>query len=395
MNSYLDPSSFSKIEFSNRMKSLKNVIAGIDIAFIFSRPDLYYYSSIGLDGFLEIYGEEITHYVGRNMELAKAESMFDVKKMVSNRIFKELGKLKKVKTIGLEFDILPYRTVSYISKAFGNPELVDISGKLRSIRAVKSAEEIKQMELSCLQTDRSFEIANEVIKPGLSEIEVSAEIERFLKRDGHPGWIQVRTFRHNLSNISFVMTGESAATLNSKFGPFSGRGVTRMHCNGSSRRKIKIGDPVVIDTTGFSNGYISDVTRTFMVGSVDKNIIEAHQVSAEVQERSKKLFKPGANSQEIYRELIDLVDELGYKDNFMGIHSNKIEFIGHGVGLELDELPLISSKHPQILKAGNLIAMEPKLVIDKPKAGVGIEETWVIRENGGEILSKFPYSNKI
>ena len=168
-----------------------------------------------------------------------------------------------------------------------------------------------------------------------------------------------------------------------------------MHTNGSSLRKIKEGDPVVIDTTGVVAGYISDVTRTFFVGNVDKRIEEAHDVAIKVQDRTGRLLKAGNMTDKVYEDLITYVDEMGYLEHFMGIHSDKVQFIGHGIGLELDEFPIITPGYKAELKVGNVIAMEPKLVLDEPRTGIGVEESWVVGEDGGERLSKFPLITRI
>jgi len=391
----MEPSPFTDSEFKSRQNQLVESLKDIDYSLIFSRPDLYYYSSLGMDGVLEVSNGVILHYVRRNLELAKAESKLPVSLMESYRLFKEVGKRKEIKTLGMELDLVPFKTVKYIRKALGNPEIIDISNRLRSIRAVKSPAEVRQIELSCEQTDRSFEVASEVIKPGVREIDISAEIERQLRRDGHPGWVQVRMFHHNLSNLAFVMAGESIASLNSKFGPFSGMGITRMHLNGSSARKVKSGDPVVIDTTGIVAGYVSDVTRTFFVGDVDQRLIDTHEVAIKVQEKTGELLVKEAQTNEVYSQLIEYVDELGYLDHFMGIHGDKVQFIGHGIGLELDEYPIITPGYKAPLALRNIIAIEPKLLLEDPKTGVGVEETWVVGEFSGRRLSKYPLRNYI
>lgn len=390
----MDPTAFSDQEYSDRHSILLQRLADIDYNIIFSRADLYYYSSIGMDGIITV-NEELNRYVRRNLSLGQAESVLPTKMMDSFRVFKELGNKFSGSSLGMELDLVPYKTVEYVAKAFGNPEIIDISPILRDIRSVKSTKEIEMLQKSCEITDRSFEYARELIQPGMSELEVSAEIERFLRREGHPGWIQLRMFHHNLTNLSYVMAGESTATLNSKFGPVSGQGVSRMHTNGSSKRKIKSGDAVLIDTTGYYHGYISDVTRTFMIGDVDPILLEAYEVAKAVQEKSKNLFKPGKMPVDIYSNLQELVAEFGFIKHFMGIHADKVPFIGHGVGLELDEFPIITPGYKAPLAVGNAIANEPKFILDKPKTGVGIEETWIVTGSGGKRLSKYPLDTQI
>ncbi|RMG33799.1 MAG: aminopeptidase P family protein [Methanobacteriota archaeon] len=386
---------FSENEFKSREKKVRETIKDLDLVYVFNRPDLFYYSGTGLDGVIEFSEDRSIRLVRRNPDLASQVSQYPVQFMSSYRWFKQRAKDIKIERLGLELDILPYKTVDYIKRAFDSPEIIDISSHLRKIRSVKSSEEIKYMEKSAKLTDESFEHAKNFIRAGMTEMEVSAEIERYLRANGHPGWTQVRTFQHNLVTNAYVMAGESTITLNSMFGPVSGQGSTRLHMVGPSRRKIKNGDPVLIDTTGVVEGYITDVTRTFFVGSVDERIVETYRIAEAVQEKCKILLRKGASPPEIYTDLEQLVRELGYEDRFMGLHSDKVKFIGHGIGLELDEFPIITPSYTDPLESGNTIAIEPKLMIPELKTGVGIEDSWLVTDQGGHQLSNFPYFTQI
>ena len=200
---------FTKSEFQKREQKLKDDLKNIDFSIIFNRPDLYYYSGTGLDGILSVNNvkDEITRFVNRNVDLAESQSYYPVAEMVSFRIFKELSNDCDAKSLGLELDILPYKTVQYIKKAFNNIELHDISPVLREIRSVKSKAEQEIMKQAAKQTDKSFELAREIIEPGMSEIELSSKIEKFLRNNGHPGFLQIRAFSHNMTTNAVVMSG--------------------------------------------------------------------------------------------------------------------------------------------------------------------------------------------
>ena len=381
---------FSEDEFKKRHDEIITVLDHIDTSIIFCRADLTYYSGIGMDGVI-VLDDQMTHYVRRNLELAKEESMLEVNEMPSFRLFKDLSKSQLPKTLGMELDLVPYKTVEYIKRAYGNPEIVDISQELRSIRSIKSSAEIALMEASCRQTDESFEFIQDKIIPGKSELEISAEIEHFLRKSGHPGFVQVRMFHHNLTSTAYVMAGESTATLNSKFGPTTGQGLCKMHKSGPSHRKIQIGDAVLIDTTGVVEGYISDVTRTFFVGNVNPGLLHSYEFAKEVQNKIADVLIDGNNPSDIYSQLIEMAAEYDVTDEFMGPGTNKVPFIGHGVGLELDEFPIITSGYKTPLKTGQTVAVEPKLISQKLNTGVGIEDTWVVGENSAKRLSQFPW----
>ncbi len=388
---------FKKNEFNYRRKRLKDILISqeLDVVLLFSRAEIFYYSGIGLDGVLLQSKEELIFYVRRNLNLAREVTDLPVKKMESFRLFKELGSSLTDPKVGLELDILPYKTFEYIIKAFNPKEVIDVSTQLRKIRSKKSKAEIDFMKKSATQTIGSFDYLNDRLMPGMTEIEISLMAESYLRMHGHPNWVQVRAFQHNLTNLSVVTSGENAVQLNSYFGPISGNGCSNMHLGGASTRKIRKGDTLIVDTTGVYEGYITDVTRTFFIGKVDPKLQEAYNIAAEVQMKCANLLKPGASPSSIYDELETFVKESGFLERFMGVETDRVKFIGHGVGLELDEFPIITGGYKFPLEIGNTIAVEPKFIFPGLKQAVGIEETWLVTPTGGEILSNYQYNLNI
>ena len=379
---------FSQKEIRSRIGNLLMELNGIDSSFVFNRPDLYYYSQIGLDGILHI-TDEVTRYVQRNIAAAESLSSIDVRKMGSFRVFKDIAKDLSIETLGLELDIVPYKTVNYIKKAFGDPNIIDISTILRQIRSVKSLEEQKVMREAAKQTDESFEYIAEYIVPGVTEVELSAKIESFLRNKGHPGLVNIRKFQHNYTTLSYVMAGESTNSLNTSFGPVSGTGLNRMHMNGPSNRKIKNNEAVLIDTTGVIGGYTADETQTFFVGNPDNKLIQAYDAACEVHKLAKTLLVDGGFIPDIFTKMEELVHELGFSANFMGLGQDKVAFIGHGIGLELDEFPVITPSYQQKLIKGQIIALEPKFIFGSPPSGVGLELDYIVGTNHAERITNY------
>ncbi|MHA2404289.1 MAG: M24 family metallopeptidase [Candidatus Kariarchaeaceae archaeon] len=383
---------FDDREFKSRHDKLLQKLVHIDLSIIFGRADLTYYSSIGLDGVILV-DDKMAHYVRRNLPFAKEESVLDVDLLPSYRKFKDLGKMRKVTSLGLELDLVPFKTVDYITKAFGKPKIIDISTELRLLRSVKSTHEQALMQQAADQTDASFEHAKEVLQVGMTELELSAEIEFFLRKEGHPGYIQTRTFHHNYTTRAYVMTGKSIRSLNSKFGPVTGNGLCRMHINGPSRRKIKRNEPIMIDTTGVYEGYTADETRTFSIGELDVELVNAYELAKDIQTKTASLLVDGVPASAVYHELQEMVITSGFEKNFMGSEEDKVEFIGHGVGLEIDELPLIAPSFNEELVEGQIVAIEPKFLFSDPEGGVGIEDTWVVGQQRARKLTNFPWED--
>jgi Xaa-Pro aminopeptidase len=135
-------------------------------------------------------------------------------------------------------------------------------------------------------------------------------------------------------------------------------------------------------------GYHSDTTRTFICGKFDDDLSAKLDSLSEVKNLLLKKMKPGVNLGNLYGEVLELSIELGIQDNFMGLDDDKVAFIGHGVGLELDELPVFYSKGPD-LEQGNILACEPK-IITPGREVLGIEDTYAITSSGNRSLSSAP-----
>jgi Xaa-Pro aminopeptidase len=137
------------------------------------------------------------------------------------------------------------------------------------------------------------------------------------------------------------------------------------------------------------NGYLSDHTRIYSLGALPAQLTEAHAAMLELQQLIKKEASAGVQSGEIYELALAKTKELGYEDHFMGAGGERVRFVGHGIGLEVDEFPFLAAGQKLELQPGMTIALEPKLVF--PGQGVvGIENTHVVTEDGLEQLSSYP-----
>lgn len=378
---------FSEREMKNRKENILNKLENVDLSFVFNRPDLFYYSGSGLDGMLCI-NNDMTRYVKRNSAYMRDLTDMEIKSMSSFRIFKDLAKEFSPQKIGLELDILPFKTVSYIEKSF-DCEVVDISGTVRDIRSRKSTEEQEIIKRAAKQTDNSFDHIKEFVKPGITELELSSKVESYLRSEGHPGFMNIRTFQHNYTTQSYVMSGPNIAVLNTSFGPLSGVGICNAHANGPSKRKLKNNETVLIDTTGVVEGYTADETATFFLGTPDQALKDVYQVAEDIHKFAEKELVAGRTGNDVYQKMVDFVREAGFLNNFMGIGEDRVQFIGHGIGLELDELPVITPGYQKELQVGNVIALEPKFIINN--SGAGIEHDYIVGENNAQRITNFQF----
>ncbi|MHA2092689.1 MAG: M24 family metallopeptidase [Candidatus Kariarchaeaceae archaeon] len=383
-------SSVPEKEIKPRIVNLRSRMAETDIDgfLLFSTVETFYYSGIGLDSAIFIPKEgEPTHLVKRNINLAQEYSAINNIQDFGrfSRIFSTL-KIKDHSKIAVELDILPFSYVKVLESTGNNIVLVNGSDDLRNKRSIKSNYEISQISQAATLVDSSFDYCTEIASPEMREIDLAAKLDHWLLKNGHQGYISTRSFNSALLNYSYVI-GKSSSTLNIHFTPISGWGLSLKFPYGPSTKKLGK-DPFFVDTCGNKNGYISDTTRTFVFGGFDPATKEKLESLIEIKSYLKRVLKPKADLGVIYGESMSLAKELGIYDNFMGESRDKVAFLGHGVGLELDELPILYSKGSKLMD-GNVLACEPKY-IEERKLILGIEDTLAITESGSRLLSKSP-----
>jgi len=172
-------------------------------------------------------------------------------------------------------------------------------------------------------------------------------------------------------------------------GAVTGRGLSAASPHGASQASLVAGSPVFMDYTGVFDGYIVDMTRVFSIGRLPDQLMKAFEVSLAIQSYLVERLKPGAVCEELFQAAAGLAEEAGLGNCFMGPPGENARFVGHGVGLELDEFPVLAQGFKVPLKAGQTIAIEPKFVF--PGQGViGIENTFAVSEAGGEKITDIP-----
>jgi Xaa-Pro aminopeptidase len=184
------------------------------------------------------------------------------------------------------------------------------------------------------------------------------------------------------------MAGPAAAVPSYLASPTGGASLSPAVAQGPSFRPIRRREPILVDYVFAHQGYLSDHTRIFAIEGLPDDLLQAHRAMLTVQAMVKQAAKPGVRTGEIYDMAVAKAADLGYGDNFMGVGEHRIRFIGHGIGIELDEFPFLAQGQRLVFEENMIVALEPKLIF--PGVGVvGIENTHVVTADGLRQLGQF------
>ncbi len=289
--------------------------------------------------------------------------------------------------LGLEFSDLLYSDVERLKRCFPGAEFADASMSIRKARMVKTGYEILKMKEDGMHQAAVYAQIPHCYQEGMTDIELQIEIERVLRREGCLGILRTAGSRMEL-NLGSVISGENADTPSPYDFAMGGEGTDPSLPVGANGVTLKPGTSVMIDMNGGFNGYQTDMTRCWSIGEVSELARKAHECSCRILHRLEKIALPGVPISRLYSEAAEIAKSENMHEYFMG-HRNKVGFIGHGVGIELNEMPVVMERNHEPLQANMTIALEPKFVI--PHVGaVGIENTYRVTENGLENLTPFP-----
>jgi Xaa-Pro dipeptidase len=381
-----------KAELESRIRRLQAHLAANDLdgALILQNADLFYFSGTIQQSHLYIPVEGQPLLMTRK-SLARAwqESALDnVVPLSSPRrlpaLWQEHG-YTRPRRLGMELDVLPTSLFFAYQDILGDTEIVDISHQIRLVRAVKSPYEVDILRRAARLADVVTRSMTDFLREGISEVELAGQVEAVARRLGHQGIVRMRLWNNELF-YGHLMAGANAAVPSYLSSPTGGTGLSPAVAQGSSLRPIQRHEPVLMDYVFALDGYVVDQTRVFAIGGLPDELVAGHQAMLEVQDALRVAAKPSVTGAELYDLAVELATGLGYGEHFMGHGDERITFVGHGVGLELDEYPFLAKGQKMPLEKRMIIALEPKLIY--PGLGVvGIEDTHLMTDDGLEPLT--------
>lgn len=289
--------------------------------------------------------------------------------------------------LGLELATLSYAEVLRLLKALGNPEPVDAGSRIMAARAVKTPVEIEMLRRDGIRQAAVYRKIPGLYRPGMTDIELQAAIEYASRLAGCLGVFRVNG-RSMEIHMGSVLTGENSDAPSPYDFAMGGAGLDPSLPVGASGEEIAHGGAVMVDMNGCFNGYMTDCTRMYSNGTLPAEAVKAYECSLEICRTLARDGKPGTEAKALYETALSIAAARGLEDYFMG-HRRHAAFVGHGVGIEVNELPVLAPRSKAVLTEGNVIAIEPKFVL--PGFGaIGLENTYVCTPSGLECLTPAP-----
>jgi Xaa-Pro dipeptidase len=374
-------------EIQTRIENFQRVLSSKDLdgAFLLQNVDIYYFAGTLQRSILYIPREgKALLMVIKSFQRARGESFLSEVLPLRNRegIFSLLADFghRPQRRVGLELDVLPAAQYLWFQQKLPETRFADISPGIRNIRMIKSSYEVNQIRLATAILDKGYREIKGIIREGMSEIEIDGYLSRIARREGHMGFMRMRGWNQEMS-YAHVLSGESGAVVSFSDTPVGGPGNTPAVAQGAGFRRVRKNEPIYIDYGVGVNGYLSDQTRTFVIGDLPDLLARAHACSEKILQTLESEVRPGMPCGRLFDAAQTIAREAHLDAHFMGHGEGKVRFLGHGFGLEIDEYPIITPGSSQALEEGMVFALEPKFIFPGEGA-VGIEDDYLVTATG-------------
>jgi Xaa-Pro aminopeptidase len=358
--------------------------SGANACLTATNVNIYYLTGKVFAGFvyLPVEGEPIC-FVQRPVDL-QGENIIHIRKPEDIPCLLHEQKLSLPSVLLLEADQITHNEFLRLEAVFNPKATGNATPVLRKARMTKTLWEIEQLRISAKLHVETYQQIPSVFRKNMKDVEFQYEIERLMRKNGSLGIF--RTFGNNMDVfMGSLLTGKNAATPSPHDFALGGGGLNPCLPIGVNGEKIQSGQTVMVDMAGNFTAYLTDMTRVYSYGTLPDIVYQAHQTSIRMQNRFMETAKPGTACADIYNWSVEMVEEAGLSAHFMGT-VQQAKFVGHGVGIEINEPPVLMNRSKDLLQAGMVIAYEPKFVFPDTGAA-GIENTFLITETGMEKLT--------
>ena len=346
--------------------------------------NLYYVSGQVFNGYFYLPAEGRPYWFVKRLTVPETNQVHVIRKPEQMpELFRDLN-LAMPRKLLLEEDELSYNECIRLQHVFRAEATGNASALIRHIRMIKTPWEIEQMRISARRHEAVYREIPACYRPGMRDVELQIEIEKRMRMHGSLGYF--RAFGSNMDIfMGSLLAGENAGEPSPFDFALGGKGIHASGPLGANGTLLREGTTVMADMSGNYTAYQTDMTRVFSIGKLPARAYRVHRVALEIQARMERTAKPGVSCAELYRDALAMAGQEGLKDCFMGTHL-QAKFVGHGVGLEINELPVLTTRSKDILQPGMTFAFEPKFVLAGIGA-VGIENTFLVTDSGVEKMT--------
>ena len=371
------------IEFMNEKK--------LELIILTQNTDIFYYSGSIQPSyvFISVNGEK-SALARKSIERSKEEicnmpvdsfkNTDDLMAILKNRNF------LSSKKIGFTMDVTAYSTIIRLIKLFDAAEPVDISMDIRLIRMAKSESEIEKLKHSAELLTAIPDIAAKNYREGMTELEMNAIIENYCRLNQHSGLIRFRKEGVEVNGSGVCSSGKNSLASGKFEGICIGRGISPAVPYGAANTVIEKNSLIILDYAYVFEGYHTDMTRILYTGNPPQEVIDAYNVMRNIEKEVVEILKCGVVCEDVYAVAAELAKKSGFEKNFMGTGLEKVYFVGHGVGLELNEPPYFAPKMKYTLPENTVVAIEPKIA-HQVYGVIGIENTYLIEKDRATLLT--------
>ena len=362
------------------------VRAGMEGLLLASEVNIYYMTGYVFNGYFYLSAEgETQSFVKRPIDFAGEQAIFIRRPDDITACFKAQGRPLPQRLM-LEADGLSYNDYMRLATLFSLVETGNASTLMRTVRMVKTPWELEQMRYSAERHATTYAEIPSCFRMGMTDLELQVEIEHRMRLNGSIGLF--RTYGPNMSIfMGSVLAGRNAAASSPFDFALGGAGQTALCPIGANGTPLTDGTAILIDMAGNYTPYQTDMTRAFSVGRLSDKAYRAHQPALDIQAAVEATARVGTACAELYQLARSMAEKAGLADCFMGIRQ-QARFVGHGIGLEINELPVLTPRSKEVLQPDMVFAFEPKFVIEGSGA-VGIENSFRVTTEGLEKLTRF------
>ncbi|HBA99665.1 MAG: peptidase M24 [Bacteroidetes bacterium GWD2_45_23] len=367
-------------EKNARLLKLQQVLIAMqaEACLITSSVNQYWLTGFIFDGYILVYAEgEPLLFVRRPTGLS-GENIVGIRKPEQiPSLLREAG-LQVPKQVLLESDTVTLSAALRLQAALEMPEIKNISAAIRTLRSVKSEYELNQIRESAAIHTKVYELIPSLYRKGMTDLALQIEIERQMRLHGSAGIF--RSFGENMDIfMGSMLAGDNAQAPSPYDYALGGGGITPLLPLGANGTPLTPGTTLMVDMAGNYRPNMDDMTRTFVIEHAPDIAYKAHQVSLDIVHTLEATTKAGVPCAELWHLAEKIVRENKLEAYFMGT-AQQARFVGHGVGLEINEPPVLTPRSKDVLEPGMAIAIEPKFVL--PGIGaVGVENTYIVHDD--------------